>query len=221
MTPLSIRVMTGAYNHLLRGYPPNFRNRYSREMSQVFRLLCSDRYQEEGPAGLVGLWVPIFWDWILTASILWLRYLKQERRSRMDSGLDRQAGDLTWALSTGLKAGYGLRQVLEVLSAEAPEPAASACSALLAEMGKGADMVTTLSNWKKTFSSPSLARLVDALINHDRTGGSLPDMLDPLSEEIIRDWGSDPSFYEPMRRQAAELGARVPERVSRRLDSAG
>jgi hypothetical protein len=42
---------------------------------------------------------------------------------------------------------------------------------------------------------------------------NLPDILDRLSEELLREYGSDPAFYIPMRREAEQLEAKLPERV--------
>jgi hypothetical protein len=127
----------------------------------------------------------------------------------MSVDLDRQLADLTWSIATGLRAGYSLRQVFEALAAEAPEPCASACQSFLAELEKCPEGNTALVNWQQAASSAGLARLVEVLTQ----AGGLPDQLDPLSDELLRECGSDPAFYPAMRRQAEQLGAKTPERA--------
>jgi Flp pilus assembly protein TadB len=146
-------------------------------------------------------------------------WLCSQRRTTMDAGLDKQCSDLAWSIATGLRAGYDLRQVFTVLSSEAPEPAASASRLLLAEFEKGPNAETALATWKQALPSAAIGRLA-ALLERDQAGGSLPDLLDPLSEDLLREYGSDPAFYDSMRRQAEMLGARVPERVSGWKDAA-
>lgn len=130
----------------------------------------------------------------------------------MYAGLDQQLADLTWSIATGLRAGYSLRQVFEALAVEAPEPAASACKCLLAELDQGVDQTTALANWQRAIPSAALARLAEVLKRPEQSG-SLADLLDPLSEDLLRACGSDPAFYAPMRREAEQLGAKVPERA--------
>lgn len=131
----------------------------------------------------------------------------------MSTALDLQLGDLAWCIATGLRAGYSLPQVFEAISIEAPEPAASACKLLVTELQKGADMKTALSNWKQALPSPALSRLVGVLDQPCEIDGFLADQLDPLSEEFLAQYGSDPAFYPSMRREAEQLGAEVPGRA--------
>lgn len=139
----------------------------------------------------------------------------------MYAGLDQQLGDLTWSIATGLRAGYSLRQVFEALAAEAPEPAASACKRLLAELDQGLDFNAALASWQRAIPSAALARLAGVLqqpAHSAAQSGSLPNSLDPLSEDLLRECGSDPAFYAPMRREAEQLGAKVPERALNTID---
>lgn len=213
MTPWLVRFSTRSYERLLRGYPPGYRQRFTGEMGQVFRLLCRDRYRQDGPLGLVRLWLPVVWDWAWTAAGQWIRYLMFGRRYPVNAALDQQIGDMVWSIATGLRAGYNLREVFQALSAEAPEPAASACRLLLADLEKGLDLGAALAAWKRAFPSDPLARLADLLDHHRRDGGHLPDLLDPLEEALIGEYGSDPAYYPAMRREAGQLGANVPARA--------
>ena len=144
----------------------------------------------------------------------WLTHHPNERGNPMSEALDRQLGDMIWSISCGLRAAYNVRQVFEALAAEAPEPAATAARRFLEALEKGGGYEFALRAWKEAIPSPSLARLADLLDHHRQTGGNLADMIDPLGEELVRERGSDPAFYEPMRKQAKILGATVPERAN-------
>lgn len=213
MTPWLVRFSTRSYERLLRGYPPGYRQRFSGEMSQVFRLLCRDRYRQDGPLGLARLWLPALWDWAWTAADQWMRYLVSGRRYPVNGALDQQIGDMVWSIATGLRAGYNLREVFQALSAEAPEPAASACRLLLADLEKGLDLGAALAAWKQALPSAPLARLADLLDHHLRAGGHLPGLLDDLEADLLREYGSDPAYYPAMRREAGQLGAKIPARA--------
>jgi Flp pilus assembly protein TadB len=201
------------YASLVRLYPPAYRSRFEREMTQVFRRMCLDTYQHKGAVGIVLLWLPVLWDWTWTAAYQWFNRPPNERRNPMSEALDRQLGDMIWSISCGMRAGYNVRQVFEALAAEAPEPAATAARRFLAGLEKGGGFESALRAWKEAFPSPSLARLADLLDQHHQAGGNLADLIDPLGDELVRERGSDPAFYEPMRKQAKILGASVPDRA--------
>ena len=131
----------------------------------------------------------------------------------MDAGLDSQLGDLAWGLATGLRAGYTLREVVNAMALEAPQPAASVCRLLLDEMDKGQDLAPALERWRQAVPSAALNRLVRVL-SQPPDLGNLADQLDALSADLLAKYGSDPAFYPAMRREAAQLGARVPRRAA-------
>ena len=56
------------YRILLCGYPTGFRRRFGKEMFQVFRANCREAHRATGNSGVLRLWPPILWDWILTAA---------------------------------------------------------------------------------------------------------------------------------------------------------
>ncbi len=132
----------------------------------------------------------------------------------MNEALDRQLGDMIWSISCGLRAAYSVRQVFEAVAAEAPEPAATAARRFLEAWEKSGSYESALGAWKEAIPSPALARLADLLEQQRQSGGNLADIIDPLGEELVRELGSDPAFYEPMRKQAKILGATVPDRVN-------
>ena len=55
------------YQKLLQAYPDNHRQRFSDEMTQVFRDLCRDIYNKNGLSGLLNLWLITFIDIAKTA----------------------------------------------------------------------------------------------------------------------------------------------------------
>lgn len=202
------------YPWLLMIYPPAYKKRFAGEMIQVFRLMSRDSYQRDGILGITGLWLAVLWDWISTAAYQWAVIIFSLRRQGMANELDHQFGDFVWAISTGLLAGYNLRQVFEALSIEAPEPTASALKLLLIELDKGVPEMIALSNWQQVMLSAPLTRLVSVINLQRQEGGNLAELLVPLSEDLLAEYGSDPAFYEPMRREAAQLGASIPDRIS-------
>lgn len=202
------------YGWLVRLYPPGYRRRFEREMNQVFRMLCRDSYRKHGTDGVLLLWLPVLWDWAWTAVYQWITNYKFERMDLMTETLNRQLGDMITMLSVGLRAGYSVRQCFQALVDEAPEPAASAARRFLEEIQKSGSYEGALKAWKQALPSPSLARLADLMDQQRQTGGNLADMLDPLGEELLRDCGTDPAFYEPLLRQAEQVGVKhLPERL--------
>jgi Flp pilus assembly protein TadB len=213
MTPRLAAWSERAYALLLRAYPPAYQRRFAAELTQVFRLLCRKRLEKAGAWGLPVFWLPILADWAWTATAQWIDQFFGQRRQMMNNGLDRQLGDLTWSLATGLRAGYSLRQVFAALAEEAPEPAAGACRRLLELIAQHGDIQAALAAWTQAMPSSALTRLVTVLLQQPEGGGNLPDQLDPLTDQFLTECGSDPVFYPAMRREAAQLGAKTPERA--------
>lgn len=212
MTPQALLRSEQVYRVLLHAYPAGFRRRYEREMAQVFRASCREIYTAAGMGGLRRLWLTTLWDWSLSAAREqvsdWLgRFAMNDTAS-----FDRQLGDLVWMMINGLRAAYSLEQVFEALSQETPEPAASAFKRLHADLSAGLSLDAAFANLKKAVPSQHLADVL-AVIQLHRQDWETANLLEPLSEKIIAQVGSDPALYPAMHRQAAALGASVPERV--------
>ncbi len=126
--------------------------------------------------------------------------------------LEQQLGDFTWCISTGLRAGYNLKQTFEALADQAPEPAVQICQHMLADLNRGVSLQAALGNLKAAFPSAALGRLVDACLQH-QSESSLAELLDSLSGEMVRQYGSDPAFHAVMRQEAETLGASLPARL--------
>lgn len=127
--------------------------------------------------------------------------------------LNSQLGDLTWCISTGMLAGYSLRQVFEAIAAQAPEPTSGIFKGLLAELDRGMSLESALNQLKQNSPSPAFTRLVDVILTHRQIGGNLAYQLEPVMEEFLATEGSDPAFYAMMREEAQILGASLPERA--------
>jgi Flp pilus assembly protein TadB len=127
--------------------------------------------------------------------------------------LDRQLGDCVYVLATAMRAGYTLRQSLEVMAQVAPEPTVSLFQGLLADLEAGCTYDEAFANVQRTWPSPYLAQVVETIERNQQTGGNLADQLAPLSERIYQAVGSDEAFYPEMRHQAQALGSQLPERV--------
>jgi hypothetical protein len=214
MTSRVLALSEQIYGRLVQLYPPGYRRRFGLELNQVFRMLCRDSYRKHGTAGVLRLWLPMLWDWAWTAVYQWITNHKPERMTLMTETLDRQLGDMITMMVMGFRAGYSICQSFEAVTLDAPEPAASAARRFLEEIEKSGSYEAALKAWKQALPSPSLARLVDLMDQQRQTGGNLADMLDTLGEELLRDCGTDPAFYEPLLRQAEQFGFKqLPERL--------
>lgn len=204
------------YRGLLSAYPASFRERFGVEMRQVFRSCCQQAYRSTGAMGLLWLWLFTLWDLALTAARERISSLFHRSSDMSDTlAFDRQLGDLVWTMTTALRAGYSLRQIFEQLAAVAPEPTASACRRLVDDLGKGLSLSEAFANLRETIHSPHLNEIVDTIQKQRQTGGNLANMLEPLGEEILKQAGSDPAFYDAMRELAESVQARLPERACR------
>jgi Flp pilus assembly protein TadB len=127
--------------------------------------------------------------------------------------LDRQLADCVCVLVTALRAGYTLRQCIEVMAQVAPEPTVNVFQGLLADLEAGCTYDEAFANAQKTRPSPYLAQIIETIVQNQQTGGNLADQLAPLSELIYQAVGTDEAFYPEMRHQAQALGSQLPERV--------
>ena len=129
------------------------------------------------------------------------------------TNLDRQRGDCVYVLTTALRAGYALRQCLEVMAQVAPEPTTSVFQGLLADLEAGCTYDEAFANAQKAWPSPYLAQIAETIVRHQETGGNLAQLLDPLSEQIYQAVGTDEAFYPEMRHLANAVRGSLPDRV--------
>jgi tight adherence protein B len=129
------------------------------------------------------------------------------------TSFDRQLADMVWMMTTALRAGYPIRQVFEQLASEAPEPAASACAQVVADLNSGLPLNQALTNWQQVVPSIYLGDVVTAILKHQQTGGNLPTVLEPVGETILGKVGTDTAFLPAMRRLAQSVGASLPQRA--------
>jgi Flp pilus assembly protein TadB len=129
------------------------------------------------------------------------------------SALDRQLSDFLYVLIKALRSGYGLRQSLEMVAENAPEPTTGAFQGWLADLEAGCTCDEAFAHLRAAWPSPHLAQIVDTIVRNQQTGGNLPAQLEPLAERIYQAVGTDEAFYPEMRRQAEQLGGPLPGRV--------
>ena len=129
------------------------------------------------------------------------------------TSLDRQLSDFVTMLVLALRSGYSLRQVLEAMSARAPEPTASACRGWVADLEAGCTYDEAFGNMQEAWPSPYLAQIVETIAQNQQTGGNLAEQLDPLSEQIYQAVGTDEAFYPEMRHLANAVQGPLPDRA--------
>jgi hypothetical protein len=212
MTQRALLRSDQVYRVLLRAYPPRFRQRFEHEMAQVFRTSCREIYRISGDSGLRRLWLSTLWDWALSAAREQVSSLLRRLDMNDTTAFDRQLGDVVWMIMNGLRAAYSLEQVIEALSKETPEPAASAFKQLHADLGAGLPLDEAFANLKRAIPSQHLAEVLTVIQQH-YPSWETSHLLEPLSEKLIVQVGSDPALYPAMHRQAESLGASVPERA--------
>lgn len=205
------------YQALLYAYPAQFRRQFGAEMAQVFRTSCRATYRAGGTGGVLRQWLPILWDWAWTA-------LREQIASVFDRSsamstmndttiFDRQLGDIVWMMTTGLYAGYSLVQTIEAISLNTTEPAASIFKRVYEDLAAGVPFEQALANLKRAVPSVHLQSVLEVIEKQRQTGGNLAMLLEPLSDQLIQQVGSDPSLYPAMREEASLLGAQPPERA--------
>lgn len=123
---------------------------------------------------------------------------------------ERQLADFVWMMTTALRAAYDIRDVFEQLAAEAPEPTASACAQVVADLNNGLTYEEAFANWQEAVQSAYLDELVAAILKHRH---ALANLLDPIGEVILNEAGTDGAFYPAMRRLAQRVGASPPQRA--------
>jgi hypothetical protein len=72
-----------AYRDLLQLYPDAFRERFSAEITQVFRSLSRQAYTESGVRAVLALWLAATWDGLQAAGYQWYLYIRKQRVGNM------------------------------------------------------------------------------------------------------------------------------------------
>jgi len=129
------------------------------------------------------------------------------------TSLDCQLADLIWMMVTALRAGYPVQQVFEQLASDVPEPAASACAQVAADLNGGLPLNQALMNWQQATPSIYLEDMIAVFLAHGKEGGNLPALLEPVGEAVFGAVGSDLTFIPAMQRLAQSVGASLPQRV--------
>ena len=209
-----LSVSDRTYRHLLLAYPAPFRRRYGAEMAQVFRTSCRVAWDARGTRGLLHLWLRTLRDWAITAARERLVTLLHWRRDPMGTAaLDRQMGDVLWMIKCALLSAYTLRQAFEGLAGAEPEPAASMCRQVVADLQQRVTIDEALARVQEAYPSPYLARFAQAIQRHGVAGGTLARSLGAIADEALAEVGSDRALYPRLRYTAMVLGATIPERA--------
>ena len=70
---------------LMRAYPPEFQQRFSEEMAQVYRSLCCQVYHNAGIGGLLRIWLSALLDFPMAALVQWGQNLTKRRMVSMQA----------------------------------------------------------------------------------------------------------------------------------------
>ena len=101
----------------------------------------------------------------------------------------------------GLRQGYSVAQMIEMVSQHAPEPTASVFCKLAADLQAGGNFEQTLNTLERERPSPSVQRFVETLRTQLQEGGNLADRLETVSTLLesqmdSENWSADLPFTD-------------------------
>ena len=76
-SPRCPEILVRIYGMLIRTYPASFRREYGAEMTEVFRDLAQEAWQQRGVLGLVLLWLRMVPDFLFSGTV---QHLHETRR---------------------------------------------------------------------------------------------------------------------------------------------
>lgn len=183
------------YRALLRLYPLAFRQRFGAEMVQVFADWCANAVAERGLIALAPLWWHTLTDLIRSRWLIHLDnrqiYETKEIAPMTNTAFDQQLVSTFELMARLLRAGYSLRQALEIIALRAPEPTASHFRRLLGEVQNGAALPLALAQWQTQIASAHLGTLLAAIQRQFEEGGNLADRLDAELARALPLLGND------------------------------
>ncbi len=202
------------YRTLLRAYPRRFRQRFEREMGQVFHASLQEAHRTGGNGGVLQFWLPTLWDWAITSFREQISSLLGKDLGMTDTlAFDRQLGDVVWMMTSGLFAGYSLIQVFDMLSQETPEPSRSVFKQVFDDLRSGKGFEAAFANLQKAMPSKLLSEVVAVIQEQQKSGGNLGVLLLPTIDKLVERGGSDPAVYAFMRRLSEQILAPLPVRA--------
>ncbi|MBZ0275683.1 MAG: type II secretion system F family protein [Anaerolineae bacterium] len=193
---LSVQV----YRALLLLYPAEHRREYGDWMAQVFRDQYRAAVRQRGSAGIAGLWLHTLGDLIPTLIQEHLSTLQTRRTHPMDTTpFDRQLVGSINLWIRGLRQGYSVRQMIEIVSQHAPEPTASAFCKLAEELRAGENFEDTLQRLEREIPSASVQQFTETMRVQLREGGNLADRLEDVNRFLEtqvegENWSDDVHF---------------------------
>lgn len=119
---------------------------------------------------LVGYWLP--------------RYYVRWRAARRVSRFLEQLPDALALMANGLRAGFGLLQVIQELAQEMAPPFSEEFQRVSQEMALGEDMETAFAHLQTRLRSYDLDLIVTAMLVQRRVGGNLAEVLDGIAHTI-------------------------------------
>lgn len=129
------------------------------------------------------------------------------------TAFDRQFGDLMVIVTVSLRAGYSLRQTLEIAAGLVPEPTGSVLKQWLAHLEAGDSYDEAFAQLLEDCPSPYLAQFVDVVRHHQEVGGNLAFMLDEVGQHVREQVESDGALFPYIRDLCEQVAAQVPDYV--------
>jgi tight adherence protein B len=116
-------------------------------------------------------------------SYLSLSYLKT-REGKRKRAFGQQLPDVLTLLVSGLRAGYGLSQALEMIVQQAPKPSSTEFGRVMRGMSLGLSIQASMEELSKRIDSDDLFLVVTAVTVQHELGGNLAQTLDTIGETI-------------------------------------
>jgi tight adherence protein B len=132
------------------------------------------------------------------------------------TAFDRQFGDLMVIVSVSLRAGYSLRQTLEIAAGLVPEPTGGVLKQWLAHLEAGESYDEAFAQLLEDCPSPYLAQFVDMVRHHQEVGGNLASMLDEVGQRVREQVESDGAMFPYIRDLCEQVAAQIPDYVRAR-----
>lgn len=120
--------------------------------------------------GLIGLSLPTL-------------FIKRKIKKRMKA-FDNLLVDTCTLIANILKAGFGLRQSLQVIAEEMPPPVSTEFAKVLQEVQYGLSIEDALLNLTKRVESKDLDLLITAILIQMEIGGNLSEILEKIADTV-------------------------------------
>ncbi|MBK8987726.1 MAG: type II secretion system F family protein [Chloroflexi bacterium] len=102
------------------------------------------------------------------------------------TAFDQQIPTLLRYLENGLRSGHSVRQCLEMIARDLPEPAADEVQQVMAELDGGTAVPAALHNWLNRTPSEDLNLVVATFLVQFETGGNLADKFNLLGQIMAK-----------------------------------